>query len=106
MHLYTDNFTHADRLQNEQSRTAAAIPMVMLPATQLQKDVPPETTCDAYTPRVISCDVIIRHLSDGVENTQHAPRLHCIVSTSHENGRDVDAWRLSLWLSLLSFVAL
>jgi len=70
MHLCFDNFTHADRPQNKQSHTAAAIPMVswlefnvpfqhkygyirdepflwysnityMLPATQLQKDTLP-----------------------------------------------------------------
>jgi len=28
MHLYIDNFTQADRPQNKQSRTAAAIPTV------------------------------------------------------------------------------
>ena len=28
MHLYIDNFTHADRPQSKQSRTTAAIPTV------------------------------------------------------------------------------
>jgi len=61
----------------------------MLPATQLQKDTPPETTCDAYTSLVISHDITSRPsfvarrtVWAGAANTQHSRGLHCVVSTS------------------------
>jgi len=92
----------------------------MLPATQLQKDTPPETTCDAHALLVISRDITSRQsfvarrrVWAGAANTQHMHRLHCIVSTSRAwsqmmqgkltQWRDVDTWWSSLWLLLLAF---
>jgi len=78
----------------------------MLPVMQLQKDMPSDTTCDAYTPLVISGDVTScqsfvarRTVSAGVANSQHAHRLHCIVSTSSAQskmmqGKLTRCWRL------------
>jgi len=61
----------------------------MLLAPQFKKDAPPETTCDAYTLLVIRRDVTSRQsfvarrtVWAGVANSQHADRLHCIMSTS------------------------
>ena len=70
------------------------------------KRTPPETTCDAYTPLVISHDVTScqsfvarRTVWACAANTQHAHRLHCIMSTLRAQsqmmqGKLTRCWRL------------
>jgi len=84
----------------------------MLPATQLQKNAPPWTTCDA-SPLVISRDVTSHQSSVACRwvrrkkwnFTQHAHRLHCIVSTSHAQSQTMQGKRTRRWHLMVMAVA-
>ena len=65
---------------------------------QLQKDVPPETTCDAYTPLITSQSFVTRRMVwVGTANTQLSHRLHCVVSTSHARSQMIQGKRTQRW---------